>query len=428
MNLRPCSRDKAIAAPSITEIGGILMSACNRRRSTALRAALVSSVAFVFLLGFIGPQDAAAHRARTTTSAKKPSPDAFGGAANGVLQIVVSIGSQRATLFSNGTRVGQGPVSTGMPGHPTPMGVFSIIQKDRYHHSNIYSGAPMPYMERITWSGVAIHEGVLPGHPASHGCIRTSHAFAAALWPVTRLGARVLVTRNELTPVDFAHPSLFVPKPKPVDPAVAMLEPKPQGLVQVAQSTTTAKDDVGLDVTPSAAEAIKPAPTDVDPPKPAAPTGKHVSQPVKRIGQVAVFVSRKEQKIFVRQGFVPLFDMPVTIEEMDRPLGTHVFTALGPQADGSGMRWNLFTISTGPGKTVEKQRSTRGKSRQPVQPVIVESKSSSTATEALDRIHMPKEAIDRISELLTPGSSLIVSDQGNSYETGAGTEFVVLVR
>jgi hypothetical protein len=403
------------------------MSACNRRRSTALRAALVSSVALTFLVGFMEPQDAAA-RARATTSAKKPSPEGFGGAANGVQQIVVSIGSQRATLFSNGVRVGQGPVSTGMPGHPTPMGVFSIIQKDRYHHSNIYSGAPMPYMQRITWSGVAIHEGVLPGHPASHGCIRTSHGFAAALWPTTKLGVRLLVTRNELTPVDFAHPSLFTPKPKPAEPAVAMLDPKPQALVQVAQSTTTAKDDGGLEVTPSAAEAVKPAPTDVDPPKPAAPTGKRVSQPVKRTGQVAVFVSRKEQKIFVRQGFVPLFDMPVTIEETDRPLGTHVFTALGLQADGSGMRWNLFTIpTTGPGKTVEKQR-TRGKSRQPAQPVVVESKPSSTAAQALDRIHMPQEAVDRISELLTPGSSLIVSDQGNSYETGAGTEFVVLVR
>jgi L,D-transpeptidase catalytic domain len=411
------------------------MSACNRPKSTALRAALVSSVAFTFLVGFMGPQDAAAYRAKATTakatsaSAKKPKPekDGFGGAANGVLQIVVSIGSQHATLFSNKGLFAEDRVSTGMKGHPTPMGVFSIIQKHRMHHSNIYSGAPMPYMQRITWSGAAIHEGVLPGHPASHGCIRTSHAFASALWPVTKLGVRVLVTRNDLSPADFSHPSLFVPRPKPPEPAVAMLEPKPQALVQIAQSTTTAKDDGGLDVTPTAVEAVKPAPTDDDPPKPAAPTGKRFSQPVKRTGQVAVFVSRKEQKIFVRQSFGSLFEMPVTIDEMDRPLGTHVFTALGPQADGSGMRWNLFTIPTGPERAVEKQR-TRGKSREPVKPVIVESKASSTAAEALNRIHMPKEAVDRISELLVPGSSLVVSDKGNSYETGAGTEFIVLVQ
>ena len=108
-----------------------------------------------------------------------------------------------------------------MPGHPTPMGVFSIIEKDRYHHSNIYSGAPMPFMQRITWSGVAMHEGVLPGYPASHGCIRLSHDFAQKLWPVTKLGVRVIVARHEVVPVEFKHAKLFVPKPKPEEPQVA---------------------------------------------------------------------------------------------------------------------------------------------------------------------------------------------------------------
>ena len=92
------------------------------------------------------------------------------------------------------------PVSTGMPGHPTPMGVFSVIQKQKLHHSNIYSGAPMPYMQRITWSGVAIHAGVLPGHPASHGCIRMPMAFAVKMWNWTKMGARVVITPGEITP------------------------------------------------------------------------------------------------------------------------------------------------------------------------------------------------------------------------------------
>ena len=133
----------------------------------------------------------------------------------GPLQIVVSIDHQRVTLFSNGVRVAQGPVSTGVPGRPTPMGVFSVIEKDRYHRSNLYSNAPMPFMQRITWSGVALHEGVLPGYPASHGCIRMSRDFAQKLWPTTQLGARVVIARGELAPVDFEHPKLFVPKPKP---------------------------------------------------------------------------------------------------------------------------------------------------------------------------------------------------------------------
>ncbi len=179
--------------------------------------------------------------------------------------------------------------------------------------------------------------------------------------------------------------------------------------------------------TPSETEAVKPAATDIDAPKPVPPSGKRFAQPIKHSGQVAVFVSRKEKKIFVRQGFVPLFDMPVEIDDLDRPLGTHVFTALEFQNDGAGMRWNLITIPTQASKAVETVRS-RGKSRKPAEPVVVESKPASTAAEALDRIRLPKEAIDRISELLSPGSSLIVSDQGNSYETGQGTEFIVLTR
>ena len=83
------------------------------------------------------------------------------------------------------------------------MGVFSVIQKHKLHHSNIYSGAPMPYMQRITWSGIAIHAGVLPGYPASHGCIRMPMAFAVKMWNWTKMGARVVVTPGEMHAVEF---------------------------------------------------------------------------------------------------------------------------------------------------------------------------------------------------------------------------------
>ena len=98
------------------------------------------------------------------------------------------------------------------------MGVFSIIQKHKLHHSNIYSGAPMPFMQRITWSGVAMHAGVLPGYPASHGCIRMPMAFAAKMWNWTKMGARVMVTPGEMTPASFSHPLLAAQKivPQPV--------------------------------------------------------------------------------------------------------------------------------------------------------------------------------------------------------------------
>src|SRR6516162_7099321 len=124
------------------------------------------------------------------------------------LVIAVSIQKQQVKIYDANGFFAEAPVSTGMPGHPTPMGVFSVIQKDRYHHSNIYSGAPMPFMQRITWGGVALHAGVLPGYPASHGCIRMPEAFAVKMWGWTKMGARVIVTPGELSPESFSHPLL----------------------------------------------------------------------------------------------------------------------------------------------------------------------------------------------------------------------------
>ena len=403
------------------------MSACNRPGNLALKMALISSVAFAFVVAMADPADAAIRsRVRSAgDTAKRPNPerDGFQAAKGGVLQLVVSIGTQRVTLFSDGVRVAQGPVSTGTPGHPTPMGVFSVIQKDRYHHSNLYGNAPMYYMQRITWSGSAMHEGALPGRPASHGCIRLSHGFAAALWPTTKLGVRVIVARNDLAPTEFDHPKLFAPVPKPADPPVVTSGLLQAGPVRVAESTTT--DARGLEVAQAASDPQKPAPTDVDPPKPVAPT-RQADQPVKRTGHVSVFVSRKEGKVFVRQGFAPLFDMPVAITEPDRPLGTHVFTALGAKSDGGGMRWNLISIAGEARKVAETPR--RGKKGAPVKQVVVESGPSSSAAEALDRIQIPAEALERIGELLMPGTSLVVSDKGLGPETGRGTDFIVLTR
>jgi hypothetical protein len=404
--------------------------ALGRRNISAVRAMLLSGAALAILLAWVAPAEA--YRPKAASTAKKPNPekDGFGESArNSVLQIVVSIGSQRVTLFSDGVPVAQGTVSTGVPGHYTPMGVFSVIQKDRYHHSNLYNNAPMYYMQRITWSGVAMHQGAVTGRPASHGCIRLTHGFAAALWPTTKLGVRVIVARNDLKPVDIEHPLLFTPRPKPADSTIEVAQPKPSERVQVAErvaeSTGTSKDAGALNVSQGAGDAAKPAGTVVDPPKPAVTSPKLAPSVSKNNGQVAVFVSRKEGKVFVRQGFVPLFDMPVQIDEPERPLGTHVFTAMGAKPDGSGMRWNVITISTQANAPVEKRRA-RSNSKQ--QAPVVDATPPATAGQTLDRIHLPPEAVERIAELLIPGSSLLVSDQAASGETGRGTEFIVLTR
>ena len=152
--------------------------------------------------------------------------------------IVISIPKQRISVYGAGGFHKQGAVSTGRTGFPTPTGVFSVIQKNRYHRSNIYSGAPMPFMQRITWSGVAMHEGVLPGYPASHGCIRLTHQFASELWGMTRMGVRVIVTPDDAQPEEVAHAKLPTPTMTPASAAVTEAEPIKPSLVAMTGDKT----------------------------------------------------------------------------------------------------------------------------------------------------------------------------------------------
>jgi L,D-transpeptidase-like protein len=153
--------------------------------------------------------------------------------------VVISIPKQRINIYGSGGFQAQSVVSTGMSGFPTPQGVFSVIQKNRYHRSNIYSGAPMPFMQRITWSGVAMHEGVVPGHPASHGCIRLTHKFASELWGMTRMGVRVVVTPDDAQPVPVVHAKLPAPHMTPAPGSVSSAEQIKPSLVAMAGEKTS---------------------------------------------------------------------------------------------------------------------------------------------------------------------------------------------
>jgi len=468
----------------------------------------------------------------------------FGDIPKGQLQIFISINQEKLHLYSDGKEIAEALVATGLPGHATPMGAFSILSKDRYHHSNIYSNAPMPFMQRITWSGVAMHEGVGVGHPASHGCIRMPHEFAARLWVITKLGIRVIIEREELKPVGFADPHLFVRKDTKSSTAAALPPP-----VQTAQSIDTAKatdaetprsiaiaandpppaaqaatvaDPPGDSVDPPAKADDPPVVKDADDPpaaandaaasgpakaesdgaaasepaNPAAPAAAaapaeavapaapaaaasappETAQPAlaaqpaspelrgsddttativapeedfplpppkpasamqsaaENHAQIAVFVSRKTKRIYVRQHFTPLFDAPVTIADPDKPLGTHVFTAMGVLDDGTTLRWNVVTLPSDAPKSRGGEpmrridRLVKGRYRE--QPQLVAEKPVATAPStpeaALARIDMPPLVRDLIGELIVPGSSLVVSDQGLGEETGEDTDFIVL--
>jgi hypothetical protein len=325
----------------------------------------------------------------------------------GPFQIVVDIAKQQVALYGQDGFIVRAGISTGMPGHPTPMGVFTVISKAKWHQSNIYSGAPMPYMQRITWSGIAMHAGPRPGYPASHGCIRLPEDFAIRLFHTTKVGARVIVTREPAAPVEIAHPKLFVPT-KPVEKTLAF-----------AAETTKAVS--GADA-PGAARPAAATTTDVTSIMAVPPLEqKPASGPPRAI---SVFVSLKQSRVFVRQGFEALFDLPVTIAEPERPLGTHVFTAMALKDDGKAMRWTAVSIASGYRHRVshadKRHHGRKTAEADEAQPV------ASTAAAALDRITLPGEAIERISALLLPGSSLIVSDNALSDETDADTDFIVL--
>jgi hypothetical protein len=340
----------------------------------------------------------------------------------GPFQIVVATARQQVTLYGQNGPIAQAAVSTGVPGHLTPLGVFTVISKQKWHRSNIYSGAPMPYMQRITWSGIALHAGPLPGHPASHGCIRLPQDFAIWLWGITKVGARVIVTREPAAPVEIAHSKLFVPR-KPEEKSVPVADKTgvtKAAMISAGDPPSTARSAAAL-VTPEVTGGLAGTPKEERP----------ASEPPRPKGPVSVFVSRKQNRLFVRQGFMPLFDLPLTIASSERPLGTHVFTAMALKADGAGMRWTVVSIPSGyPPQTDETGRRQKKTSHNRHETPVVDPtpQPASTAAEALDRIALPPEAVEKISALLTPGASLIVSDNALSDETGIDTDFVVLTR
>ena len=344
------------------------------------------------------------HRQTNSESTRNARPEE---APKGPLQIIVSIADQRVSLFDDGTLIARSSVSTGVKGHPTPLGVFSVIGKQRWHRSNIYSAAPMPYMQRITWSGIALHAGVVPGHPASHGCIRLKKDFAVRLWHLTKRGTRVIIAHGDVQPVEIANPHLFKPKAVSGSPEF--------------QAGAAAGNGIGA----AAATQGSPAPNAETPETTSlqVPASAPARVAPKKIVPISVFVSRKLGRLFVRRDFSPLFDVAVKIENPEAPLGTHVFTAMEFQNEGEAVRWTVVSIPKELPRMSEaapKEREASAKQTAASVPL------PDTANAALDRLEIPEDTIGRISELLTPASSLIISDEGFGHETGKGTDFIVV--
>jgi hypothetical protein len=156
---------------------------------------------------------ASGDHADAASSRRQPSVASDYSRAGGEpIMAIVSLRNQRITVYDAKGWILRAPVSSGQKGRETPAGIFSVIQKEAEHYSNLYDDAYMPHMQRITWSGIALHGGALPGYPASHGCIRMPYDFAERLFDATKLGMRVIVAPNEVAPTEIAHPALFTRK------------------------------------------------------------------------------------------------------------------------------------------------------------------------------------------------------------------------
>src|SRR3954465_7185005 len=396
--------------------------------------------------------DAAAKQAR-------PAPPPKGAVApreaGEPIMAIVSIKSQQVTFYDAEGWIFRAPVSTGTTGRETPAGVFAIVEKDKDHHSTMYDDAWMPNMQRITWNGIALHGGPLPGYAASHGCVRMPFGFAEGLFDKTNIGMRVIISPNDAAPIDIVHPALFMPKREAIAEAqgqigklsgeaeeatraadeakkAATLAAKeaaslPASLRKLEQQKTRADAELAFadkqlaaaktdqarakteELKQKAAIKAADAATQLDAAKAAAQPKRDAVAATKEAAKaaaarkadavkaatdaklalepVSVYISRATQKLYVGgnpqkpapDGGGEVFDtsieVPVTIRNPDQPLGTHIFTAMAK--NDTGLRWSVVTIEDG-----------------------------DNARNALDRITIPQEVLDRIAPTALPRSSI----------------------
>jgi lipoprotein-anchoring transpeptidase ErfK/SrfK len=451
-----------------------------KRKGTGLR---VAHLAFASLAALIAANDLAVAASLRNEQSVESRP------AGEPIMAIVSLRDQQITVYDANGWIMRAPVSSGQKGRETPAGIFSVLQKDAEHYSNMYDDAYMPHMQRLTWSGIALHGGPVPGYPASHGCIRMPYDFAERLFDATRLGMRVIVAPSNVAPVAIGHPALFQPKASPeaasASAVAAEADEAASKADQARLAAVTASREAALsmvsvrkveilklkaeaelaDTERAIASAIAPeakeqaedirakvnawiaelegqlvsAKAEVQPKldavmaareaATAAQTASVVATEAARkaardLEPVSVFISRKTQHLYIRQAFQPILEIPVSIQDPDRPIGTHIFTAM--ERTGTNMRWSVVSLVGGPpnGSRDEPSRAARNGNDSGLREIAID---PSSAKAALDRIAIPQDTVDRIAAMISTRSSLIISDEALSSETGNDTEFVVVM-
>jgi hypothetical protein len=271
----------------------------------------------------------------------------------GPVVVVVSIPEQRAYVYRNGVRIGVSSASTGKAGHGTPTGVFMVLQKDKKHYSKKYNNAPMPYTERLTWDGVALHAGGLPGYPSSHGCVHLPSEFARRLFEVSPMGMTVVIANHSSKPAEVVHPAAL----SPVD----------------ARSGSTVN-------TPrlSASEEFRWKPE------------------ASAKGPVSIIMSGADRRVLVYRNGVEIGRAKLSLEQPGRPFGTHAFIMQDGWGEGNSplakdAPAHLWVAVGIPGGASE-----HGKVLNP--------------SHQINRIHMPPRFANALYAILSPGTTLLVTD------------------
>ena len=377
------------------------------------------------------------------------------------LQIVVSKDQQSLVVYDGDTVVATSNVSTGKAGHATPTGIFSILEKRRFHKSNIYSNAPMPFMQRLTWSGIALHaSNHVPDYPASHGCVRMPDDFARQLFNMTDRGLHVLISDRQLTPVAIADPFLF--QPAVVEPVllsdvtlrpsvsqvhtktveVATIQPEPaktapvetereppsrmlitrRGQREITHDVQTLLNALGYAggiadgyLGAQTVEAIRAFQTA----EKLAIDGKMTPAFVEALYAKAGKGKPPNGQLLVRRSFEPLFETPVVIAQPEIALGTHFLQFQDIDSSTGKGEWFAVTLDNAlPGPMKKRLGIT----------LEEDAMAFNAVQRTMGRITIPDDARQRINELLTEGSSLTISDLGLGQETGDGTDFVTITR
>lgn len=506
--------------------------------------------------------------------------------------VLISLKKQRVYVHDKKGLVAEAPISSGRRGMETPKGIFTILQKNKRHYSNLYAGAPMPNMQRITWSGVAMHGGALPGYPASHGCIRLPYSFAKKLFGITSMHGRVIVSDTAVKPRAIEHSNLFQPFPadqslssqaaaKDTQTTIDVAEAKPasridsdlgpvigvdsdrkakvarftpdparvkrankyrqkrlarkatierelaaaenqydllkvdvdrtadqldakrsvlkSGRANVAQKKTNVKkaeyvaqkahkdlkdfdkkyrlaaqklsgekrdqlakrendlDTRALRLSDAASAAKKElvnaerriagleanvalaANTHKTAVQKVAPVKKRIASAKADLAQfkeeekqrakpISVFISGKTGRLYARQGWQPILDIPIKIRKPEIALGTFLFTAIDKKSNGQHLEWSVVTVEDGSESISRRGRSKYRKYYGKKAGLRRMKSVPNPADLVLDRIEIPQDARDKIEDVMKPGSAIIISDYPKSIETGKHTDFIILTQ